>query len=123
MKCEDLLRMLNDYVDGEIDPSICDQFEQHLEGCDPCQVVIDTTRRTITLYKDEQVYSVPLEFRQRLHQSLRERWNQSRSSSASAAVDADADADAGRRSVEIRSADQVSDEHRPSGESSSSTAD
>jgi len=75
MKCEDLLRMLNEYVDGEIDPSICDQFESHLEGCDPCQVVVDTVRRTITLYKDEQVYSIPIEFRLRLRDTLRDKWH------------------------------------------------
>lgn len=74
MKCEDLLRMLREHVDGEIDPAICDQFEAQLAGCDPCQVVIDTVRRTITLYKNEQVYAMPIEFRERLHQTLRDRW-------------------------------------------------
>lgn len=80
MRCEDLLRALNDYVDGDIDPAVCDQFEQHLEGCNPCQVVVDTIRQSITLYKNDEVYEVPLEFRQRLHATLRERWRQTHDS-------------------------------------------
>lgn len=31
-------------------------------------------RRTITLYKDDQVHEVPEEFQQRLNRTLRERW-------------------------------------------------
>lgn len=76
MKCEDLLKMLNDYVDGDIDPSICDEFRRHLEGCDPCKVVVDTVRKTITLYRDADVYEIPLDFRTRLHALIREKWKE-----------------------------------------------
>ena len=76
MKCEDLLKMLNDYVDGDIDPSICEEFQRHLEGCDPCKVVVDTVRKTITLYRDAEVYEIPLDFRNRLHALIREKWEE-----------------------------------------------
>jgi anti-sigma factor RsiW len=74
MKCEELLAMLNDYVDGDIDPGVCETFEKHLAGCNPCQVVVDNIRKTITLYKDSQPVELPIEFRNRLHEALRERW-------------------------------------------------
>ncbi|MCS6860616.1 MAG: zf-HC2 domain-containing protein [Abditibacteriales bacterium] len=76
MKCEDLLRMLNDYVDGDIDPAVCEDFEEHLAGCNPCALVVDSIRKTITLYKGEEVYEIPLPFRERLHRVLRERWKE-----------------------------------------------
>lgn len=76
MTCEELLRMLNDYVDGDIDPAVCEGFEEHLAGCNPCQIVVDTIRKTIKLYKDEEVFEMPLAFRQRLHRNLREKWNE-----------------------------------------------
>ncbi len=76
MRCDDLLRLLNEYVDGTVDPAICKEFEKHLAGCNPCKVVIDTIRKTVTLYKNDQPYELPVEFRQRLHQMLRERWKQ-----------------------------------------------
>jgi anti-sigma factor RsiW len=76
MKCEELLTMLNEYVDGTVDPAICEEFEQHMAGCNPCQVVVDNIRRTITLYKNGQPCELPLEFRAKLHSLLRERWQE-----------------------------------------------
>jgi len=76
MKCEELLRMLNDYVDGDIDPSMCEEFQRHLDGCDPCKVVVDSIKKTITLYKEEGVYTLPAEFREKLHSMLREKWRE-----------------------------------------------
>ncbi len=74
MKCEELLKLLNEYVDGTVDPSICAEFEQHIAGCNPCQVVVDNIRKTITLYKNGQPYELPVAFREKLHTALRERW-------------------------------------------------
>ncbi len=76
MKCEELLTMLNEYVDGTVDPSICKEFEKHLAGCNPCQVVVDNIRQTITLYKDGQPYELPVAFREKLHAALRQRFVQ-----------------------------------------------
>jgi anti-sigma factor RsiW len=76
MKCEDMLALLNEYVDGEIDPGICAEFEKHLAGCNPCQIVVDNIRKTITLYKAGQPYELPAGFRDRLHRALREKWKQ-----------------------------------------------
>ncbi len=72
--CEDLLRAIGDYVDGDIKPGICAELEKHLAGCNPCQVVVDNVRHTITLFKKGQAYELPLDFRDRLHATLRERW-------------------------------------------------
>jgi hypothetical protein len=76
MQCEKLLAMLNEYVDGSVDPAICDAFEEHLAGCNPCQVVVDNIRQTITLYKEGKPYELPVAFRERLHGALRRRWNE-----------------------------------------------
>lgn len=78
MKCEELLRMLNDYVDGDIDPSICEEFEKHISGCNPCQVVVDTIQKTITLYRGEEAFQLPTEFRDQLHEALRTKWHEGR---------------------------------------------
>ena len=74
MKCEELLAALNEYVEGAIDPGLCQEFEKHLAGCNPCQVVIDNLRQTITLYREGKPYELPIEFRDRLHVVIRERW-------------------------------------------------
>ncbi|MCX8109569.1 MAG: anti-sigma factor [Verrucomicrobiae bacterium] len=78
MKCEQLLALLNDYIDGDIQPTICTELEQHLASCNPCQIVVDTIKKTITLYKAGQPYELPPHFRERLHAELRARWKQSK---------------------------------------------
>ena len=74
MKCEELLKLLNEYVDGTVDPGICEEFERHMAGCNPCQVVVDNIRKTIQLYRAGECIELPLEFRTRLHEALREKW-------------------------------------------------
>jgi len=74
MKCEELLALLNEYVDGTADPAICKEFDKHLAGCNPCQIVVDNIRKTITLYKDGRPYQLPVQFRDRLHDVLRRRF-------------------------------------------------
>ena len=74
MNCDELLNALNDYVDGAIEPAVCEQFEHHLAGCNPCQIVIDNIRKTITLYQAGEPYPVPPEFQQALRQTLQKCW-------------------------------------------------
>ncbi|MFN3420388.1 MAG: anti-sigma factor family protein [Armatimonadota bacterium] len=76
MKCEELLKALSDYIDGEIDLSICEEFEEHLKDCEPCKIVVDTVRKTILLYKGTEVYELPYELKERLHNLLREKWKE-----------------------------------------------
>jgi len=76
MKWEELLAVLNEYVDGTVDPTVCEEFEKHMAGCNPCQVVVDNIRKTITLYKEGQPYEIPARFHGRLHAVLRQRWRE-----------------------------------------------
>ena len=74
MNCDDMLKILNEYVDGTLEPGVCEQFQQHLAGCNPCRIVVDNIRKTIQLYKGDEVFELPVEFRARLHDTLRDRW-------------------------------------------------
>jgi anti-sigma factor RsiW len=76
MNCQQFLKAIHEYVDGEIDPSLCEQVEEHLADCKPCRVVVDTIRKTITLYKGEEVYEMPIPFKRKLHETLRAQWKQ-----------------------------------------------
>jgi anti-sigma factor RsiW len=74
MTCEELLKALNDYVDGEQLTQICEEFAAHLQGCDPCQVVVDNIRQSIALYKNGEPYRMPEEFTAKLQLTLRQQW-------------------------------------------------
>jgi hypothetical protein len=74
--CNELLALLNEYVDGGVDPSVCKELESHLAQCNPCHVVVDNVRKTITLYRNDEPCELPAEFRDRLHTALRKCWKE-----------------------------------------------
>ena len=76
MDCDELLKALNEYVDGTLAPGVCEQLEQHLAGCNPCQIVVDNIRKTITLYKNGQPLELPPQASERIRQCLRQRWRE-----------------------------------------------
>ena len=78
MTCEELLKALNEYVDGTLDLTAadCQRFAEHLAGCNPCQLVVDNIRGTIQLYRSGLPYPLPAEFQVRLQQALRQRWQE-----------------------------------------------
>ena len=49
-ECRELLKDLSDYVDGDLDETLCLEIEHHMAECDNCRVVVDTLRRTVDLY-------------------------------------------------------------------------
>ncbi|PJF22043.1 MAG: hypothetical protein CUN56_07965 [Phototrophicales bacterium] len=53
LTCEDLVRYLSDYIDGDLDPQLTEAAKQHLATCQNCRIVLDSTQRTILFYKDD----------------------------------------------------------------------
>jgi hypothetical protein len=72
--CTEILALLNEYVDGGVDPAVCKEFESHLAQCNPCRVVVDNVRKTITLYRRDELCELPSGFQKRLHAELRNHW-------------------------------------------------
>lgn len=72
VECRDLLRSLSDYVDGELDEALCAAIEQHMAECDNCRIVVDTLRKTVTLYHalSQEPTPLPQEVQQRLFRAL-----------------------------------------------------
>ena len=70
MKCKDFLKELNEYLDGNIDVQLKTELEEHLQWCHNCFVVCNTTRQTIEIYRDNEVYPLPDPIRDRLHQAI-----------------------------------------------------
>lgn len=74
MQYEQLLAALGEYVDGEMDPALCEAFAEHIENCPMCQLVIDNIRSTITLYNAGVPVEMPPELHRHLDSVLREHW-------------------------------------------------
>ena len=69
--CESLLGSLSEYIDGELNPELCREIEKHLEGCENCRIVLNTTRRTIDLVQaPAEKPNLPDDVRERLFKRL-----------------------------------------------------
>ncbi|MDD2922398.1 MAG: anti-sigma factor [Anaerolineales bacterium] len=68
--CKALLGTLSEYIDGELPAELCAEIEKHLEGCENCRVVLNTTRRTIDLVHAPADEGVPDDVRERLFKRL-----------------------------------------------------
>jgi anti-sigma factor (TIGR02949 family) len=69
--CRHLLDSLSEFVDGDLDAEICNEIERHISGCEDCQIVVDTLRKTIFLYHTTTESShIPSDVRTRLYRRL-----------------------------------------------------
>ncbi len=69
--CHELLHQLSDYIDGTLEASLCAELDAHLADCSDCRVMVDTVRRTITLYRAGALTELPPGVEERLLQVLR----------------------------------------------------
>jgi anti-sigma factor RsiW len=70
MKCGEMLEALSDYIDGELEARLCAEIEAHMRDCPDCQIMVDTLRKTVVLYRLHGQVEVPPDVRSRLHAVL-----------------------------------------------------
>ncbi len=70
MTCSEFLKELTDYLDNTIDQRTRTELEDHLQWCHNCYVVCNTTKRTIEIYRDSQLFELPDELRNRLRTAI-----------------------------------------------------
>ena len=70
MTCTDFLKELTDYLDATIDASTRAELEDHLAWCHNCYVICNTTKKTIEIYRDSQLYELPDDLRTRLQVAI-----------------------------------------------------
>jgi anti-sigma factor RsiW len=68
--CADFLKELTDYLDATIDESTRAELEDHLAWCHNCYVICNTTKKTIEIYRDSQLYELPEDLRTRLQLAI-----------------------------------------------------
>ena len=73
MTCTEFLAMLDDMIDGSVTSETRIEIEAHLHGCEHCVVTLNTTRKTIEIYRSHELYELPNSLRERLHKAIMER--------------------------------------------------
>jgi predicted anti-sigma-YlaC factor YlaD len=70
VKCTDFLKELSAYLDGAIDETLKSDLEEHLMWCSDCHIICDTTKQTIEVYRNNEIYPLPDDIRGRLHTAI-----------------------------------------------------
>lgn len=69
-RCREFFNQLSEYIDGGLAAPLCAELERHLADCPDCQVVVDTTRKTVSLYRRYGQAELPAGVSERLWQVL-----------------------------------------------------
>jgi predicted anti-sigma-YlaC factor YlaD len=73
-KCKDYVSELNDYLDGELAPELCQEIEKHVGKCENCRIMINSMKQTVELVCEGKPAQLPEELQARLNQALKKRW-------------------------------------------------
>lgn len=59
ISCEQFLAELGDYVDGQSALEVRERLEIHLSHCRICQVIYDSTRKTVKIVTETGSFDLP----------------------------------------------------------------
>jgi len=68
--CTEFLALLDELIDDDVSAQMRSLLQEHLNGCEHCEVTLSTTRKTIEIYRSHEVYELPNSVRQRLHDAI-----------------------------------------------------
>jgi anti-sigma factor RsiW len=68
--CKHVWEHISAYIDGDVDLSLRAEIDRHLETCEICSAVLDSTRNVVVLVADDRVFELPTGFSERLHARL-----------------------------------------------------
>jgi len=72
LDCKHVWEHISGYLDRELDPKLLAAVEKHLENCEVCSAVLDSTRNVLVLTADSRTYELPVGYSERLHERLTE---------------------------------------------------
>jgi anti-sigma factor RsiW len=70
IECKHVWDQISGYLDGTLDPEMLAMVQKHLEHCEICSAILDSTRNILILTADDRVFELPLGYSERLHARL-----------------------------------------------------
>ncbi|HEY4046860.1 MAG TPA: zf-HC2 domain-containing protein [Acidobacteriaceae bacterium] len=70
MNCSEFLAQLSDFLDNKVTTGLRADLEEHLRGCEHCEITLNTTRKTIEIYRSHEIYELPNALRKRLQEAI-----------------------------------------------------
>jgi RNA polymerase sigma-70 factor (ECF subfamily) len=72
LRCKRLFSRLSDYLDQELDPSLCNNMESHLGDCAPCEAYLASLEETVRRCKRHCTEELKAKVRAQFRELLRE---------------------------------------------------
>lgn len=70
LTCKDLMAELNSFLDDTADPNLRQELQRHVSECPNCWVIVDTTQKTLKVFKGMQAQEIPPGIESRVMKAL-----------------------------------------------------
>ena len=70
LNCKHVWAHISEYIDDSVSPELRADIERHLEHCEICSAILDSTRNILILTADERTFELPIGYRERLRDRL-----------------------------------------------------
>jgi hypothetical protein len=78
LDCKHVWGYISDYIDDSVEAGVREDIERHLEHCEICSAILDSTRNILILTADKRTFELPVGFSEKLHRRLEEEIKQGR---------------------------------------------
>ena len=72
LNCKHVWEHISEYIDGSVEAKLREDIERHLEHCEICSAILDSTRNILVLTADDRTFELPVGYSKRLHERLKE---------------------------------------------------
>jgi len=70
LNCKHVWEHISEYIDGAVAAQLREDIERHLEHCEICSAILDSTRNILVLTADNRTFELPVGYTERLHERL-----------------------------------------------------
>ena len=70
LNCKHVWEHISEYIDDTVDAKLREDIERHLEHCEICSAILDSTRNILVLTADDRTFELPVGYSERLHERL-----------------------------------------------------
>ena len=57
--CDEFFLEFGDYLENHVSPEVREELEMHLSQCRPCQILYDSTRKTLKIVTESSSFELP----------------------------------------------------------------
>ena len=70
LECKHVWNYISEFLDDSLPAETRELVQKHLENCEICSAILDSTRNILILTADDRVFELPAGYSERLHARL-----------------------------------------------------